>query len=62
CSWIGCTKAFMTPSLLKRHYTAHTGEKPFKCPFCPHATTQKCHLKLHVRSLHASLVKTSKPN
>lgn len=27
----------------------HTGEKPYKCPHCPHAFTQSNDLKSHIR-------------
>ncbi|ELU06729.1 hypothetical protein CAPTEDRAFT_130893, partial [Capitella teleta] len=56
CSWPDCTKAFHAPSLLKRHFSTHTGEKAFKCPFCPHASTQKCHLMGHIRLIHAKQI------
>jgi uncharacterized Zn-finger protein len=37
---------------LKRHSTTHTGEKPFKCPVCPHVTSEKSSLKKHLLFKH----------
>ncbi|MCL4147781.1 UNVERIFIED_CONTAM: hypothetical protein GTU68_026241, partial [Idotea baltica] len=30
----------------------HTGEKPYQCPFCPHASSLKENLKSHIISQH----------
>merc|ERR1712142_172323 len=31
-----CFRQFYKKSHFMRHYYIHTGEKPFKCPYCPH--------------------------
>ncbi|XP_067904255.1 zinc finger protein 217 isoform X2 [Heterodontus francisci] len=44
-----CDQCFPFSSLLTQHMHMHTNEKPFKCPFCDHRTSQKANLKIHLQ-------------
>jgi uncharacterized Zn-finger protein len=61
CSVIGCTKAFKTPSDLRRHSRVHSGLKPFKCGKCEYRSSIKCNLVTHQRRHHAESEKIVEP-
>ncbi|XP_063296223.1 zinc finger protein 770 [Pelobates fuscus] len=42
-----CTKTFLSPSKLERHYLMHAGQRPFECQDCGKTFRQDPHLKRH---------------
>ncbi|XP_045181735.2 zinc finger and BTB domain-containing protein 20-like isoform X4 [Mercenaria mercenaria] len=47
CNYANCNKKFMTKSLMVRHITVHTKEKPFACRFCNFRCSRKDNLRVH---------------
>nr|XP_027237535.1 zinc finger protein 574-like [Penaeus vannamei] len=50
-----CERLFSGPKrrfLLERHARTHTGERPFRCPFCPLRFSQSGNLARHARRVH----------
>jgi len=49
CPWPECSKVFTRFYNLKSHYRCHSGEKPFKCEYCPSSFARNHDLKRHER-------------
>ncbi|KAH1018405.1 zinc finger protein 888 isoform X1 [Dendroctonus ponderosae] len=47
-----CPKIFAFGNKLQRHIFTHTGEKPFKCEYCPKRFIDKYGKKMHYRKDH----------
>ena len=47
-----CNRVSAHSGSIKRHILIHTGEKPFKCKYCPMSCRQKSDLKNHIQNKH----------
>ncbi|XP_060590017.1 early growth response factor homolog 1-like isoform X5 [Ruditapes philippinarum] len=47
CNYENCYKEFASKSLVVRHWSVHTKEKPFACRFCKYRCSRKDNLRVH---------------
>ena len=55
-----CSKRFFDELTLVGHMRTHTGERPFKCPFCSYAATLHPNIQRHIKFRHADKNRNSK--
>merc|ERR1711962_895847 len=48
-------------NMIVEHERTHTGEKPFKCAYCPSAFAQRTSLNVHINSHHREQQPISRP-
>lgn len=55
-----CAKAFKAAAALKDHIATHTGEKLYKCSFCPEAFIWRPNMYSHQKKAHPDEWKSKK--
>ncbi|CAL4122409.1 unnamed protein product [Meganyctiphanes norvegica] len=50
-----CGYRAKAPSHLQIHFRIHSGEKPFKCPYCTYSSAQSNNLKGHIKRQHLQI-------
>lgn len=53
CKHPGCGSVFKKSCNLRDHFRKHTGQRPFKCPFCQKTFTQSGNLGRHLKNVHS---------
>ncbi|EJD42422.1 hypothetical protein AURDEDRAFT_126457 [Auricularia subglabra TFB-10046 SS5] len=54
CQYPDCHHAFDRQAALENHVRTHTGDRPFKCAYCPADFTTNSNLKRHERDQHGA--------
>ncbi|XP_059047569.1 zinc finger protein 883-like [Achroia grisella] len=54
-----CGRGFSTNRILTNHRRTHTGERPYKCTYCPATFAQRTAMKTHEKTQHKNLVYTA---
>ncbi|KAL4718362.1 hypothetical protein ACJJTC_016678, partial [Scirpophaga incertulas] len=51
-----CGRGFHTNRILANHRRTHTGERPYKCVYCPATFAQRTAMKTHEKSQHKTVL------
>ncbi|XP_035457355.1 zinc finger protein ZFP2-like isoform X1 [Spodoptera frugiperda] len=54
-----CGRGFHTNRVLTHHRRTHTGERPYKCGYCPAAFAQKYAMTTHQKTQHKDVISSS---
>ncbi|KAJ8704901.1 hypothetical protein PYW08_012221 [Mythimna loreyi] len=54
-----CGRGFSSNRILTNHRRTHTGERPFKCEYCPASFAQSYAMKTHQKTQHKNILMSS---